>query len=107
MKFLMITLLAMTSASAFSAESYDCNFGGSHFQLKMNDDQTISLENKFQKFACEKGSTNFPGTEIEMTTLICAGKYKKVTYYMTQYDESTIILSPDVVLSKDVTCKKL
>lgn len=107
MKFVMIIFLAMTSNAAFSAETYDCNFGGSHFLLKMHDDQTISLENKFQKFACEKGSANFPGTEIEMTTLVCAGRYKKVTYFMNQYDEKTIILSPDIVFSKDVTCKKI
>lgn len=106
MRFLFLTLLFVASANAFSAETYDCNFGGSHFFLKMHDDATITLENKFQKFSCEKEYTTFPGTEIEMTNLVCAGKYKKVTYGMAHYDDETIILSPAVIFSKDVICKK-
>lgn len=107
MKFLLIAFLTITSANAFSAETYDCNFGGSHFLLKFFDNQTISLENKFQKFACEKKYTTFPGTEVEMTNLVCAGKFKKTTYFMSQYDEETIILSANVIFSKDVICKKI
>ena len=105
MKFLAVALFTMISTNAFSAETYDCNFGGSHFSLKFLDEQTISLENKFQKFPCVKGYTTFPGTELQMTTLTCAGKFKKTTYFMSQYDEETIILSPNVIFSKDVTCK--
>ena len=104
--FALLSLLSF-SLSAFGAENYNCNFGGSHFFLRMHDDQTITLENKFQKFPCVKGLDTFPGTEIEMTTLICDGKFKKVTYYMTQYDEQTIILSQNIIFSKDVTCKKI
>lgn len=106
MKFIFAALLGIISSNLFAAETYDCNFGGSHFFLKMHDDQSITLENKFQKFSCVKSSTNFPGTEVEQTTLVCAGHYKKVTYFMNHYDENTIILTPDVVFSKDVTCKK-
>ncbi len=107
MKSFVITLFSLISFSVYGAETYDCNFGGSHFFLKMHDDQTISLENKFQKFPCVKGHVNFPGTEVEMTTLVCDGKFKKVTYYMTQYDDQTIILSPNIIFSKDVTCNKI
>lgn len=107
MKSLLITCFTLFSLNAFSAEAYDCNFGGSHFFLKMSDDNQITLENKFQKFHCEIGYTNFPGTEIEMRTLECEGKFHPVTYIMTQYDDQTIILSRNIIFSKDVTCKKI
>jgi hypothetical protein len=107
MKFLIVILFSLFSFNAFSAEAYDCNFGGSHFFLKMSDDNQITLENKFQKFQCEIGYTNFPGTEIEMRTLECEGKFHPVTYIMTQYDDQTIILSKNIVFSKGVTCKKI
>lgn len=107
MRLLLLLTCLMVSANAFSAETYNCNFGGSRFLLKMHDDSTITLENKFQKFPCEKEYTTFPGTEVEMINLVCAGKFKKTTYSMSYYDEETIILSPQVIFSKDVTCKKV
>lgn len=107
MKFVFLTLSLVASVSAFSAESFSCNFGGSRFLLKMHDDKTITLENKFQKFPCVIEYTTFPGTEIELTNLVCAGRFKKTTYGMSYYDADTIILSPNVIFSKDVTCKRM
>jgi hypothetical protein len=87
-------------------EAYSCNFSGSKFDLKFLDDGTITLSNKFQSFPCKKGYEYFPGTELELKTLICKGKFKDTTYYMTEMDEETIILSKGFVFSNDVTCKK-
>lgn len=107
MKFLITAFLVIYSISSFSAETYDCDFGEIHSLLYLKDDQTVSLENKFQKFDCEKSFVYFPGTEIELPTLICAGRFKKITYYMSQYDENTIILTRNIVFSRDVSCKKI
>ena len=106
MKNLITAFLLIFSLNVFSAESFNCNFGGSHFFLKMTDDNKITLENKFQSFPCEKGTVLLPGTEIELPTLVCAGKFKKVTYYMNYLDEKTIILSTNIIFSRNVTCNK-
>ncbi len=102
MKFVLLAFFFVASANAFSADTYNCNFGGTRFLLTIHEDDTAMLENDLRKFPCELKHTN-----AGKTKLICAGKFKKVTYGMREHDEETIILTTSGIFSQDVTCKRM
>lgn len=101
MKMLLLAISLVASASAFSSEAYNCNFGGTRFLLTIHEDDTAMLESGPRRFPCEIKETNSGKTK-----LICAGKFKKTTYGLREQDEETIILTTSGIFSKDVICKK-
>lgn len=105
MKFLFL-FLVLASSQAFTKETYECDFIGLNSQLIFEDDQTIHLSGPFKSYTCEKSYVYFPGTELEMPTLQCQNTHDKIEYYFTQMDEETIILSGNIVFSRDTVCKK-
>lgn len=97
----------VASFSSFAASVYECEFFGPNYFLTLNDDSSITLQNNFKSFSCVKGVTNFPGTELDLKVLNCSSGSDKISFYYADYLENQIILSKNLVLSKDIVCRKL
>jgi hypothetical protein len=106
MKFLCAFVLIVTCFSVSAKESYECDFFGPNYFLNIDDNQAITLSNNFSTYQCEKGFVNLPGTELELNTINCTSQHDKVTLYFTKYNDD-IILSKNLVFSKDITCKNI
>ncbi len=106
MKRLTTAMFLIFCFNAFATEVYNCDFFGPDYKLVIDDEGQISLENSLTKFECSKYYEPFPGTEVDLTKILCQSGSKKMSFYYTQYSENEIILSKNLVFSKDISCKK-
>lgn len=107
MKSLAFLALLTLSFATQAASVYECEFTGPNYLLTINDDQSITLENNFKSYSCSKGTTNFPGTVLELKVLNCSSGRQQISFFYADYLENTIFLSKNLALSKDIVCKKL
>jgi hypothetical protein len=108
MKALLPFFFTLTiSTTAFASEVYNCEFTGPNYLLTFHDNSSITLSNQFKSYTCQKSYENFPGTELEMTTLVCKSGSDQQQFYFTVMNEDQIILSKGFVFSKDITCSKI
>jgi hypothetical protein len=106
MKLAVLLFMLVASSFASANEVYNCEVAGPNLLLTFENDSTINLKNNFKNYDCEIHYTTFPGTEIEMKMLVCSNQFSKLDFYLTQYSETQIILSRNVVFSKDISCTK-
>lgn len=106
MKALFLITLIFLSNQAFSSEVYRCQNLGLDMFLTFHNENTITLHNSMKSFNCLRGYENFPGTEIDLNILNCSRKSEKLKFYITQYDSTEIILSRNIIFSKDISCLK-
>ena len=106
MKIISVLILLTISTSLTAKEIYNCDFVGPNFILSIEDNDSITLENRFKTYHCERGYVNLPGTVVELDVLNCLSKNEKTTFYFARINEE-IILSRDLVLSKDIRCKRI
>lgn len=106
MKTLILVTLSLLTFNTFANEVYKCDFTGPDYVLTFHDNEMITLQNSFKSYNCEKGFENFPGTEIDLHTLLCGPTKGGLKFYITQYSDNEIILSRNVIFAKDISCKK-
>jgi hypothetical protein len=106
MRLCLLFSAILFSHLAFAEVVYNCDASMNHFKLIFNDDQTIQLNTKFKQYECEKGTTTFPGTEIDLSLLLCKTKQEKIQFYFTEMSENEIVLSKNFVFSKEIHCLK-
>lgn len=109
MKLFLGTFLMLSSLSAWASESYECEFRGPNYLLTIENGKEITLKNNFKSYHCEKGFTHLPGTEVELTLLNCSNNStsEKISFYFAVLSDDEIILSKNLVLSRDISCKKI
>lgn len=107
MKFLALAAFMAISFATHAASVYECEFTGPNYLLTVNDDNSVTLQNIFNKYDCTKGTTNFPGTELDLKVLNCSSGRQQVSFYYADYSENKIFLSRNFALSKDIECNKL
>lgn len=106
MKTILFSAFIILSTQAFSREVYRCQTFGPDMFLTFHDENTITLHNSIKNFNCLRGYENFPGTEVDLNILTCSRKSEKLKFYFTQYDSEEIILSRNIIFSKDISCLK-
>lgn len=94
------------SFNLMANEIYKCDFFGPNYDLIIDEEGNISLQNNSIRYECSKYFEPFPGTEVDLTKIQCKSGSKKLDFYFTQYSENEIILSKNLVLSRDISCKK-
>ena len=105
MKIISALVLLTISIAVSAKEIYNCDFVGPNFILSIDENDSITLGNSFKTYDCERGYVNLPGTVVELDVLNCRSKKEKTTFYFAQINDD-IILSRDLVLSKDIKCKR-
>ena len=106
MKAILFSALIILSTQAFSSEVYRCQTFGLDMLLTFHDENTITLHNSIKNFNCLKEYENFPGREVHLNILNCSRKSEILKFYITQYDSTEIILSRNIIFSKDILCLK-
>lgn len=107
MKLFLGAFLILTSLTAAASESYECDFRGPNYLLTIENSKEITLKNNFKSFHCEKGFTHLPGTEVELALLNCSSNSEKISFYFAALSDDEIILSKNLVFSRDISCKKI
>lgn len=106
MKIISVLVLLTISTSITAKEIYNCDFMGPNFILSFEENDSITLGNSFKTYNCERGYVNLPGTVVELDVLNCISKNEKASFYFARLNED-IILSKNLVLSKDIKCTRM
>lgn len=102
-----LVFLFLISSNVFAIENYSCLIKGVKHIMVIDNDK-ISLKNKLSDYDCHLQYENLPGTEQELKVLDCSGSFnRKFSYYFTQMDEETIVLSSGFVWGSSYQCKKV
>ena len=102
-----LILFLVFSSNVFALENYSCLIKGVKHNMVIDNDKVI-LINKLSDFDCHLQYENLPGTEQELKVLDCNGSFnRRFSYYFTQMDEETIILSSGFVWGSNYQCKKI
>lgn len=107
MKFLIALVAATFTLSVYANENYECEFLGPNYNLNIQEDGSITLSNKFKSYECKKGYVNLPGTEAILSKIFCVSQNDSVSYFANENADGNIVLSKELLFSRDILCKKI
>ncbi|MBY0414158.1 MAG: hypothetical protein K2Q18_08330 [Bdellovibrionales bacterium] len=107
MNHLIAIALLIASSQIFASEKFDCDFAGPNYLLSIEENGSITLQNSFKSFACTKGTTSLPGTEVDLNIFNCVAKNDKVIYFYGYDGSGDLFLSKSFISSNDIHCKRL
>lgn len=107
MKILVALIAATFTLSVYANENYECEFIGPNYNLNIQEDGSITLSNKFKSYECKKGYVNLPGTEAILSKIFCISQSGSVSYFANENADGNIVLSKELLFSRDILCKRI
>lgn len=105
---ILAALIAITfTFTVYASDNYDCEFIGPNYNLNIQDNGAMTLSNKFKSYECKKGYVNLPGTEAILLKIFCVSPNSSVSYYAYENTDGDIVLSKELLFSRDILCKKI